>query len=69
MGILSVLPAVLFLIRIIALKIAETLAAAPKYGGETPEWMDSFIYASMFISAAAFIVYIIALIVFFIYNF
>lgn len=69
MGILSVLPAALFLIRIIASKIAETLAAAPKYGGETPEWIDSFIYAAMLISAAAFVIYIIALVVFLIYNF
>lgn len=69
MGILSVLPAALFLIRIIAMKIAQALAAAPKYGEETPEWMDGFIYAAMLLYAAAFIVYLIALIVFLIYNY
>lgn len=69
MGILSVLPAALFLIQITASAIVRTVLSSPKYLETPPVWMDNFLYALMIFSAAAFVTYIIAVIVFLVYNY
>lgn len=69
MGILSILPAVIFLVWIIVNTIADNMLRSHEYEEIIPAWFESLMYVSMILFAAAVIMYVIAVVVFLVYNY
>lgn len=69
MGILSVLPAALFLIWSIVNTIVNNILSSREDENIIPAWFESFMYVSLMLFAATVIMYVIAGIVFLVYNY
>lgn len=69
MGILSVLPAALFLIWSIVNTIVNNILSSREDENIISAWFESFMLVSLILFAAAVIIYVIAVIVFLVYNY